>query len=157
VVCTILIRAIFASSESHCYILIRDRGAAANAGGEFRPAPASLRASCGSSRLQARAPPGPVAGACRDPRCVGAINFLRTRIIALRGWSAYRDQIGFVPDPMNLRAGGSGRCAVNSDARSSAIGDRLLWRERRGRRHRPDKRLIAIERTHVTASRLLLQ
>jgi hypothetical protein len=36
---------------------------------------------------------------------------LRSRTTAFRGWSAYRDQIGFVPDPMNLRAGGSGRCA----------------------------------------------
>jgi hypothetical protein len=74
----------------------------------------------------------------------------------LRGWSAYRDQIGFVPDPMNLRAGDSGRCAVNSDASPYRVirnwGPLTL---EGGRRHRPDKRLIAIERTHVTASQAL--
>jgi hypothetical protein len=67
---------------------------------------------------------------------------LRSRITAFRGWSAYRDQIGFVPDKMTLRAGGSGRRTVNSDANplSGTAHSRGKGLEPL---HRPERRLIA--------------
>ena len=77
---------------------------------------------------------------------------LRSRIIALGGWSAHRDQIGFVPDPMTCAPAAQNVAPASSDANPYRIfGDwgRLTLE---GRPHLPDRRSLPFERNRMTAS-----